>query len=71
MRTNMSKVKYRSRNHMLLLYPEDPTHVMAMDIIKESYEYLAIKHDKDIIDADDIEDDADAEIGKPKKSIGT
>lgn len=63
----MSKVKYRSRNHMLLLYPEDATHVKAMDIIKESYEYLAIKHDKDIIDADDIKDDANAEIGKPKK----
>jgi len=40
--------KYRSRKHALLLYPDDVSHVAAMEKIKTSYGYLAILHDKDI-----------------------
>lgn len=48
---------YRSRKHGLLLYPDDKSHVEALEIIKLTYEYLAILHDKD-------KDDS----GKPKKA---
>lgn len=37
---------YRSRKHGLLLYPEDSTHVEALEKIK-SYDYALICHDKD------------------------
>lgn len=43
----MSKEKYRSRVHMLLLYPDNAEHVKAMETIKQSYDYAAILHDKD------------------------
>lgn len=38
---------YRSRTFGLLLYPDDPTHVKALEEVK-SYEYAYINHDKDI-----------------------
>lgn len=41
-------MKYRSRKHALLLYPDDSTHVHALEKIKTSYGYLAILHDKDL-----------------------
>lgn len=37
---------YRSRKHGLLLYPEDKSHVEALEKIK-SYNYALICHDKD------------------------
>lgn len=40
--------KYRSRTHMLLLYPENEEHTKAFEIIKKSYEYIAILHNKDV-----------------------
>lgn len=43
----MSKEKYRSRVHMLLLYPDNETHFQAMETVKQSYDYAAILHDKD------------------------
>ena len=46
----MSKDKYRSRVHMLLLYPEDTTHVSALEKIKASYDFACCLHDKDIIE---------------------
>lgn len=46
----MSKEKYRSRVHMLLLYPEDATHVEALEKIKASYDYACCLHDKDKMD---------------------
>lgn len=40
--------KYRSRNFLLLLYPEDPTHAEAMKRLDEcGFQYAAILHDKD------------------------
>lgn len=40
---------FRNRNMLLRLYPDDLTHVGAMDKIKENgYDYAAILHDKDV-----------------------
>lgn len=39
--------KYRSRVHALLLYPEDDTHVKALEFIKRNYDYAYILHDRD------------------------
>lgn len=41
---------YRSRNHCLILYPDDPKHLEAMDYIHKHYDYAAILHDKDLSD---------------------
>lgn len=43
---------YRSKTHMLLLYPEDSTHVEALEKIKLNYEYAYILHDKDVYSED-------------------
>lgn len=41
--------KVRSRNWCLLLYPEDPTHVRALELLEEhKYRYVGIRHDKDV-----------------------
>ena len=37
----MSKEKYRSRVHMLMIYPDNQSHVAAMDKIAKSYDYAA------------------------------
>ncbi len=44
----MAKEKYRSRVHMLLLYPSDETHVEALEKIKSSYDYAYCLHNRDI-----------------------
>lgn len=44
----MAKEKYRSRVHMLLLYPSDEGHCVALEKIKASYDYAACLHNKDI-----------------------
>lgn len=49
--------KYRSRNHMLLLYPDNDDHVKAYEQIKKSYDYLSILHNKDVTE--------DGELKKP------
>ena len=41
---------YRSRSHCLLLYPEDKTHMEALNYIKQYYDYAYILHDKDYYD---------------------
>lgn len=38
---------YRDRKHCLLLYPEDATHVEALEIIKRTMDYAVVLHDKD------------------------
>ena len=48
----MSKEKYRSRVHMLLLYPDNEQHVKAVEKIKQSYDYALILHDKDYFTED-------------------
>lgn len=49
--------KYRARVHMLLLYPDCEPHVKAIEIIKKSYDYAMILHDKD--------SDENGELKKP------
>lgn len=44
----MAKEKYRSRVHMLLLYPDNEQHVKALEIITQSYDNAYILHDKDV-----------------------
>lgn len=39
---------YKSRRHCLLLYPDDPTHVRALDHIEHYYRNCYILHDKDV-----------------------
>lgn len=46
--------KYRDRKFMLLLYPEDPTHVRALEVIKGSYDHAVILHDKDLDDSGNL-----------------
>jgi hypothetical protein len=40
--------KFRDRKFALLLYPEDNSHVDALEVIKQSYDYAYILHDKDL-----------------------
>ena len=43
----MSRI--RSCNFMLVLYPDDFNHIIAMDILKrDGYQFSAILHDKDV-----------------------
>lgn len=37
--------KFRSAKMRLLLYPDDPTHVKALELIKENYDYAYILHE--------------------------
>jgi hypothetical protein len=46
--------KDRSRLWNVLLYPDDPTHVKAMELIRASFNYVAICHDKDLDDDGNI-----------------
>lgn len=39
---------YRSRTHLLLLYPDNDIHCNALDKITKSYDYAYILHDKDL-----------------------
>ena len=39
--------KYRCKSFNLVLYPEDETHVKALEKIKSSYDYAYILHDRD------------------------
>lgn len=48
---------FRGRNIKFLLYPDDRTHVAALDYIKSNFRYIGILHDKDI--------DNNGELKKP------
>lgn len=39
--------KFRSRTHMLLLYPDNSSHMEALYTIEKSYDYASILHYKD------------------------
>lgn len=49
--------KFRDRKFCLLLYPEDTTHMTALQCVKESYDCAIILHDKDV--------DENGEVKKP------
>lgn len=64
----MADIKYRNRNHVLMLYPEDTTHVEAMSkIMEDGYDYLAILHDKDKWTAEDEKANPEHKEGAYKK----
>ena len=47
--------KYRSRTHMLLLYPDNIEHLSVIERIKKSYDYAIVLHDRDTwTDADEL-----------------
>lgn len=57
--------KLKKRNWTMLLYPEDPTHAAAMDILAAGgYKYVAILHDSDLWGEGESENHA---AGEPKK----
>lgn len=63
----MAKEKYRSRVHMLLLYPEDKTHQAAVKKIEQSYDYAMILHDKDFFTEEDEKNNPEHVSGLLKK----
>lgn len=40
--------KYRNRRHAILLYPDCPAHVSALELIEKTYDHCYILHDKDL-----------------------
>ena len=64
----VAKDKYRSRVHCLLLYPEDKTHIQAMEKIKKSYDYAMILHDRDYWTDDDEKANPEHVSGEVKKA---
>lgn len=52
-----TKINYDyNRNYTLILYPEDITHMYALTIIQQKYDYVMILHNKDVLKS-----------GEPKK----
>lgn len=43
----MAQEKYRGRVHCLVLYPDDPSHVEALEKIRSGYDAAWILHDRD------------------------
>lgn len=45
--------KFKDRKYVAVLYPEDPTHVAAMEKLQSGgYDYAAILHDSDVYESD-------------------
>ena len=59
--------KYRSRSHMLLLYPDDATHMKALETIEKSYDYVGIIHNKDVWTQEDEKKNPEHVAGELKK----
>lgn len=57
----MSVEKKRSRCWNFVLYPDDPSHVVALDFIRQNYKYVLICHDKDL--------DSEGNLKKPHYHI--
>lgn len=64
----MSKEKYRGRVHMLLLYPDNESHVEALAKISKSYDYAAVQHDKDTWTEEDEKKNPEHRTGELKKA---
>lgn len=61
----MSEIKFKDRKYVAVLYPEDPTHVLAMEKLEAGgYDYAAILHDSDVYESDG-EDHKAGELKKP------
>lgn len=59
--------KYRARVHMLLLYPDNESHVEVLSKITKSYDYAGITHDRDTWTADDEKKNPEHKQGALKK----
>lgn len=56
----------RSRNWVMVLYPDDPTHIECITRLEQSgYNYAGILHNEDVYDKHDTDDDS--LIGSKKK----
>jgi len=47
-------VKYRSRKHCVLLYPDCAEHLVILEKIKTTYEHAGILHDKDVDESGNV-----------------
>ncbi len=59
--------KTRSRLWCVLLYPDDPTHADALEIIRKEFQYVGILHDQDTWTADDEAENSEHKAGELKK----
>ena len=59
--------KVRSRLWCVLLYPDDDTHMKALDIIRSSFSYVGILHNKDIWTEEDEANNPVHKFGELKK----
>lgn len=59
--------KIRSRLWCVLLYPEDETHAAALELIRQSFNYVGILHDKDTWTEEDEQQNPDHKAGELKK----
>lgn len=59
--------KYRARVHMLLLYPDNESHVDVLSKITKSYDYAGITHDRDTWTAEDEKKNPEHKQGELKK----
>ena len=59
--------KYRSRVHMLLLYPDCEAHCKAVEKIKQSYDYAMILHNRDYWTEQDEKENSEHVQGVLKK----
>ena len=50
----MKSINYRSRKHLLLLYPDTSDHLTCVNFVKDNYDYVYITHDKDTDDQGNI-----------------
>lgn len=59
--------KYRSRVHLLLLYPDNPDHLEVLDKITKSYDYAGIVHNRDVWSEEDEKQNPLHKAGELKK----
>lgn len=59
--------KYRSRVHMILLYPDNENHLEVLSKISKSYDYAGITHNKDTWTKEDEEKNPEHKQGELKK----
>lgn len=59
--------KYRSRVHLILLYPDNPDHLEVLDKITKSYDFAGIVHNRDMWTEDDEKLNPSHKAGDLKK----
>lgn len=59
--------KYRARVHMILLYPDNETHLDVLSKIQKTYDYAGITHDRDTWTEEDEKKNPEHKQGALKK----